>query len=155
VSKDETDTGWKIYGGYQFAPYFAVEGGWADLGKFMATRNVTAPAAGSVSAEVEASGLFVDAVGVLPLQRFMLFGKLGAMYTNTETTRSTTGAVALFGPASSDDSELEFKMGLGASYSFTKALSIRAEWERFFEVGTEQTGEGDVDLISVGLAFRF
>lgn len=157
VSKDETDSGFKLYGGYRFTRNFALEGGWADLGRFRATRNVTAPAIGSFTAETEASGPFIDAVGIIPLQQFALFGKLGAMYATTETTFSTTGAVLLLPgvPRSSDDSELEFKFGLGASYSFTRNFAIRAEYERFFEVGTSDTGEGDIDLISIGIVFRF
>jgi len=98
-SKDETDTGFKLYAGYRFNRHFALEGGWTDLGSFRATRNVTAPAVGSLSAEIEASGFHFDAVGILPLQQFFLFGKLGLMYATTETSRSSTGAVVLAGPA--------------------------------------------------------
>ena len=157
ISKDESDSGFKLYGGYRFTRNFALEGGWADLGSFRATRNVTAPAVGSFTAEIESSGPFIDAVGIIPLQQFALFGKLGAMYATTETTFSTTGAVILAPgvPRSSDDSELEFKFGLGASYSFTRNFAIRAEYERFFDVGTSDTGEGDIDLISIGIVFRF
>ena len=157
VSKDETDSAFKIYGGYRILPYLAVEGGWADLGKFRVGRNVTAPLAGSLSAEIEASGPYVQAVGILPLQRFELFATAGLMYATTETTFSTSGAVVLVpGVASTEkDSEVEFKFGLGASFSFTRNLAIRAEYERFFDVGTSDTGEGDIDLLSVGIVFRF
>jgi OmpA-OmpF porin, OOP family len=157
VSKEETDSAFKVYGGYRILPYLAVEGGWADLGKFRAGRNVTAPAVGSLSAEIEASGPYVQAVGILPLQRFELFATGGFMYATTETTLSTSGAVVLApGIARTEkDSELEFKFGLGASFSFTRNLAIRAEYERFFDVGTSDTGEGDIDLLSVGIVFRF
>jgi len=118
---------------------------------------VTAPAVGSLSAEVEASGPYVEAVGIIPLQRFELFGKVGAMYATTETTFSTSGAVVLApGVARSNkDSEVEFKLGVGGSFSITRNLAIRAEYERYFEVGTSNTGEGDIDLISIGIVFRF
>ncbi len=157
ISKDETDSGFKLYGGYRFTRNFALEGGWADLGSFRATRNVTAPAVGSFTAEIESSGPYIDAVGIIPLQQFALFGKLGAMYAKTEATLSTTGAVILAPgiPRSVDDSELEFKFGLGASYSFTRNFAIRAEYERFFDVGSSDTAEGDIDLISIGIVFRF
>lgn len=156
-SKDDTDSGFKVYGGYRFLRNFAVEGGWADLGNFRATRNVTAPATGSITAEIESSGPYVDAVGIIPLQQFALFGKVGAMLATTETTFSTTGAVVLApGVARTrEETEVEFKFGLGASFSFTRNLAIRAEYERFFDVGTSETGEGDIDLISIGIVFRF
>jgi len=157
VSTDETDNGFKVYGGYRILRNLAVEGGWVDLGKFRATRNVTAPAVGSISAEIEASGPYLEAVGIIPLQRFELFGTAGAMYATTEATVSTTGAVVLAPGAarSRKESEVEFKLGVGGSFSFTRNLAIRAEYERFFEVGTSETGEGDIDLISVGIVFRF
>lgn len=156
-ANDETDTGFKLYGGYRFHRHFAVEGGWADLGSFRARRNVTVPASGSVTAEIEASGPYVDALGIIPLGQFALFGKVGAMYATTETRFSTTGAVVLApGVArTTEDSEVEFKFGLGASFSFTQRFAIRAEYERFFDVGTSQTGEGDIDLMSVGIVLRF
>lgn len=155
VSKDETDTGFKLYAGYRFNRYFAVEGGWTDLGSFKATRNVTAPAVGSLTAEIEASGFHLDALGIIPLQQFSLFGKLGVMYATTETSGSSTGAVGLAGDRSSKDSEVEFKFGLGASYSFTRNFAIRAEFERIVDVGTSETGEGDIDLFSIGVTWRF
>jgi OOP family OmpA-OmpF porin len=157
VSKDETDTGFKIYAGYRMHRNFALEGGWADLGSFKATRNVTAPAVGSLSAEIESSGPYIDALGILPLQQFNLFAKLGAIYATTKTTLSRTGAVVFVPGANTtpEDSEVEFKFGLGASYWFTRNLAIRAEYERFFDVGSDETGEGDIDLISIGITFRF
>jgi OOP family OmpA-OmpF porin len=155
VSKDEEDTGFKLYGGYRFHRHIAVEGGWVDLGRAKATRNVTAPATGSLTAEFESRGPYVDVLGVLPLQQFNLFVKGGAMYATTKTSLSTTGAVVVIGPRSAKESEIEFKFGFGASYSFTRNLAVRAEFERFFDVGTDETGEGDVDLISIGITFRF
>jgi opacity protein-like surface antigen len=56
---------------------------------------------------------------------------------------------------SQEASEVEFKFGIGASYSFTRNLALRAEFERFLDVGDSDTGEGDVDLISIGVTFRF
>ena len=157
VSKDERDTGFKIYVGHRFNRNFALEGGWADLGSFRATRNFTAPVVGTFTAEIESSGVFIDAIGILPIQQFSLFGKAGLMYATTESSFSTTGGVALSPGVNRNpkESEVEFKLGLGASYAVTRSLAIRAEFERHFEVGTSETGEGDVDLISLGVTFRF
>jgi OmpA-OmpF porin, OOP family len=157
VSGDDTDTGFKIYGGYQFHRNFAVEGGWVDLGSFRATRHVTVPVVGSLTAEIESSGPYLEAVGILPLRQFTLFATAGVMYAKTEARFSTLGPVLLAPGVSrqNEDSEAEFKFGLGASFSFTKTLAVRAEYERFFDVGTEKTGEGDIDLVSVGIVFRF
>ena len=34
INDDDRDTGYKLYGGYQFKKYFALEAGYFDLGKF-------------------------------------------------------------------------------------------------------------------------
>lgn len=56
LSRDESSTGYKLYGGYQFNQNFALEGGYADFGKFDARREITAPALDSMSSNIRASG---------------------------------------------------------------------------------------------------
>ena len=43
ITDDKRDTGYKLYGGYQFNKYFALEAGYFDLGKFEFTAT-TVPA---------------------------------------------------------------------------------------------------------------
>lgn len=43
INDDDRDTGYKLYGGYQFKKYFALEAGYFDLGKFEFTAT-TVPA---------------------------------------------------------------------------------------------------------------
>ncbi len=159
LSKNETDTGFKAYIGYRFNQNFALEGGWTDFGKFSATRTMTAPGFGTVQANVKASGAHLDALGIWPLQNNLtLFGKLGALYDTVETNASTTGAVVF--PAGTNTnpkhSGLNWKFGLGAGYDFTPTVGARVEWERAKNLGDSSTGgKADVDLLSVGVVFRF
>jgi opacity protein-like surface antigen len=61
------------------------------------------------------------------------------------------------------DTDLEWTLGLGGQYNFTKSVGMRVEWERFFNVGSspsnatagQTTGEADIDLISAGLVYKF
>jgi hypothetical protein len=46
-------------------------------------------------------------------------------------------------------------VGLGAKLSFTESVHARVEWERFADIGDDDTGQDDVDLLSVGLGFAF
>jgi len=158
TSKDETDTGYKIFAGYRFNQNFAVEGGWTDFGKFSTTQTFSAPA-GSVGASFKASGWHVDAVGIWPLQNnFSLFGKLGGIYTEMKTSLSTSGSITFTPGAqtSAKKSEFNLKYGLGAQYDINQSIGIRAEWERASKVGdANSTGEADIDLLSVGLVYRF
>ena len=158
-SKDESDTGFKFFGGYQFNQNWGLELGYVDLGKFNAQVNVTAPVVGSATANIKASGIFLDLVGTAPLQNnFSVYGKLGAIYAETKTDRTFSGAVVLPAGqvANAKHTETAFKFGLGAQYDFTKTVGLRGEWERYYKLGdSNSTGEGDVDLFSINLVFRF
>lgn len=155
LTKDESDTGFKLYAGRRFNPNFALEGGFTDFGKFSATRNVFAPVTGSAGATIKSSGFHLDALGILPLNNFDLFAKAGVIYTTTKTDFSSSGAVTS-GTSGGKKSELNGKVGLGAAYRLSQALTLRAEWERALNVGdANTTGEGDIDLLSIGLTWRF
>lgn len=57
------------------------------------------------------------------------------------------------GSASDSGTNTNVAWGLGGGYNFTKNLGVRLEWERF---RAEFQGEKeDVDLLSVGLNYRF
>ena len=44
-------------------------------------------------------------------------------------------------------------MGAGASYDLGNNIGVRAEWERYKDVGTPKIQKGDIDLLSVGVTF--
>lgn len=156
-SEDEKDTAWKAYVGYRFNRSFAIEGGYVDLGSFSASTTVTAvngvPVPPStVNATIKTkNGVFVSGLAGLPVGNLSLFGKLGFYSANAKLTVSGGGASSTNGKTDQD-----ILFGLGAEYSFAGNFGIRAEWERFKKVGSEnETGEGDVDLMSVGIVYRF
>jgi OOP family OmpA-OmpF porin len=157
VSVEDTDTAFKVYGGYRFGRHLAVEAGYADLGSFSGTRNVTSPGIGSLKAETSVSGIFGQAVGILPLgERFSLFGTAGLFANEVKTTLSSSGGVALIGQRSASNSDVNLKLGVGAGFDFTPKFGMRVEWERFFELGDDSVGgKSDVDLLSIGIVFRF
>jgi OmpA-OmpF porin, OOP family len=144
VSCDDSDTAFRVLGGYQFNKYLGAELGYADLGK------ATISGAG-LSASVEAKAWDLVGVGRLPLaDRFSLFGKLG-MYRADSDLSSNTPLI----PASSD-TNTDITYGVGAQYDFNKNLGVRAEWQQYKKVGSDSTGgEGDVDVMSIGVVYRF
>lgn len=150
-SSDDTDTGWKIYGGYQFNPNGAVEFGYVDLGKVKASG--TDSFLGAASIDWEASGFTAALVGSLPVgQNFGLMGKLGLFHWDLDANASSS----VFGSGSDTASGTDLTYGLGLKYDFSKTVGVRAEWERFKDVGDDNTtGQGDIDLLSVGLVFKF
>ena len=155
---DEKDTGWKLFGGYKFNKYFAVEGAYVDLGKFSASTTVTAvggvPIAPlGVRASVETKdGLYISAVGIWPVtDKFSVFGKLG-VYSIKTTLNVSVAGISL----NQSDRNEDVTFGVGVGYDFTKNFGVRGEWERFNKVGNkDKTTEGDVDLLSVGLVYKF
>jgi hypothetical protein len=47
-----------------------------------------------------------------------------------------------------------FSYGVGAEYALGK-LGVRAEWQRYDNTSGGTLGESDIDVVSVGLLFRF
>jgi OOP family OmpA-OmpF porin len=155
---DSRDPGFKVFAGYRVNPYFAVEGGFAWLGEFQATNQVTAPTSGALSADVRVIGLYLDAVPTLPVGGGVsIFAKLGVLLSEVRTTRSTYGTVTpapgLNATDSTDRPNLSY--GLGLQYDFRKNATMRFVWERYIDVGNANTGEFNIDLYSGGLLFRF
>lgn len=152
-SSDETDTGYKVFGGYRIHRNFAVEFGYARLGKF-GFNGTTTPAA-TVSTMIKNSGWNIDLVGILPIQHgFSLLGRVGGYYNETKTTTDASGALVPNNP-SAKERATNIKFGGGVQYDFSPTFGVRAEWERYQKVGkANTTGELDINLYSVSGIFR-
>ena len=152
---EDTDVGYKLLGGYKFNKHFAVEGGYFNLGEFGFTASY-APAS-SFTGSMKLQGVNLDALGILPLtEKFSAFGRLGVIYAEAKDTFTGTGAGASV--AASDPnpkkSDTNYKYGVGLQYDFTRALSMRGEWERY-RVNDAVGNTGDIDMVSVGLVYMF
>lgn len=156
TSVDETDIGFKVYGGYQFNRNFAIEGGYTDFGKATSHTIVTSGGSGTGDAEWKAWSIDVSALGILPLSdQFSLFGRGGISLWNLDFNFTAIGPGGI-GIASESKSGVSPLLGIGATFNFTPQFALRAEFERHFSVGdSDTTGKSDLDLISLGLQFRF
>jgi OOP family OmpA-OmpF porin len=155
LSKDESDTAYKVYGGYRFNEYFAVEGGFTEFGTFSATRTMTAPGTGTFTIKSRIGGLHGEAVGMVPFGRFAVFGKLGLVYTITESTASSSGSVVVVGTRDQTSSDVNVKAGIGASFDITRHFGVRVEAEQVFDAGDQNIGKGDIRVLSAGAYVRF
>lgn len=157
VRSDETDTGFKIFGGYRFARNFALEAAYLKLGEVSANTTITnvAPPANVTATFSWEYGLSVDAIGIVPIgDQFDLFAKAGGYMVKTKLKVDVQGRSSA--SSSETDTNTGFTYGIGAQYTFTPNFGIRAEWQQFKEVGTDKTGgSGDVNLLSVGILYRF
>ena len=150
-TKDQRDTGYKLFVGRQLNQYFAVEAGYFDLGKF--DFKSTTSGNGVLNGEAGFRGVNLDLLGQLPLsQRLSLLGRVGMHYTKTSTDFSGN---RLLGSSNLHASErkLNAKLGLGLEYKFSEALALRGEVERY-RVNDAVGNRGDADLYSVSLVYK-
>jgi OOP family OmpA-OmpF porin len=147
ITCDETDTGFKVYGGYMFTPNIGIELAYADLGSASATALVSGR---RVIATLDGSAVSATAVLAAPLSdSFSLFARLGFASVDAKLS----GSVAGLGSASDTESNASVAYGIGAAVHVTKNIAVRGEWERY---RAKYDGEeADVDLFSVGVKFRF
>jgi OOP family OmpA-OmpF porin len=155
-SADDSGKGLKLFAGYRLNQNWAVEGGYADLGEATWNSIVTAPSSGTVSISWKAEAWSLAAIGILPVSdQFEIFGKVGGFFYNADASATATGGgVAAAG--SEDDDGAGWLVGVGASYSLTKNIAVRAEWEGYQNVGDENTtGKSDINMLSVGIQYKF
>lgn len=150
-TKDQRDTGYKLFVGRQLNQYFAVEAGYFDLGKF--DFKSTTSGNGVLNGQAGFRGVNLDLLGQLPLsQRLSLLGRVGMHYTKTNTEFSGN---RLLGSTNTHASErkLNAKLGLGLEYKFSEALALRGEVERY-RLNDAVGNRGDADLYSVSLVYK-
>ena len=148
---DDSDSSWKIFAGYQFNRNFAVELGYGDLGQVTAST----PSIGIIppaNVAIESTVWELVAVGMLPLaERFSLFGKLGLYRADTDIEVNFVG----LGSVTDSDSNTDLTFGIGVRFDVTPRLGVRLEWQRYSGVAAADFDEGDVDVMSLGVAWRF
>lgn len=147
TTSDKTDTGYKLFVGARLSPNFAVEGGFAGLGKATASDATS-------SGKVELSAMpYVDAVGILPLNpQWDLLGRFGLTSSKLKLSAVDNGVAG-----SDSDRNIQAHFGFGAQYNISKTVAVRAEWERFRGKYSKNgvSDSGNVDLLSVGFTIGF
>lgn len=160
-SSDNKDTGWKLFGGYELNKNLAFEFSYIDFGKFTASANGTGKntsTSATASSNFKAKGwISFDAVGMLPLTKdFGLIGRIGINRWRVDTSASASDG-SNSGRRKDTKQGFAFdNIGVGLKYGFNENMDLRLEWERFKDVGnTLLTGSGDIDLLSLGLVYKF
>ena len=159
---EDSDTSWSAVGGYRFSRYFAVEGSFTDFGtaEYRASGTVNPPGPvgavpASYSESLEASGFTAAALGAVPIGPiFELHARAGVLFAKVEVAQAASISGAS-GADSYSSSSRDLFFGFGVGLHFGRQWSANLDWQQFKDVGDEQeSGEADIDRISLGLVYR-
>lgn len=148
TSANSQGLAYKLFAGYEFNRYLAVELGYADLNSLETQSIITAPGAGRVFAETRTQAATLGLVGAFPVtENLALTAKGGAAYLHSSAMIDATGTGGS-GQVKVSDSDVDPFYGVGIRYSIAHNLDLRAEWERY-------DSDLDIDVLSAGFAVKF
>jgi opacity protein-like surface antigen len=123
---DESDSGYKVFFGYTFNQYSAIELGYVNGGKPKLQR-------GTTTIEVTPTAVMPYAIGRYPIGKsFAAFGKFGVAFYDTDTS-----------------SDVDLALGLGAMMSLWESFEVRIEYE------TVAVKDGGFSMLSLGGVYKF
>lgn len=137
---DTQGKSWKAFAGVRLNDNVVLEGGYANLGKQQGQDSAGYGVAHDVSAVTLSS-----VIGFPMNDQIELFGKAGIARWSAEHNHSLNGSTETRGT--------DMMIGAGASYDLGDNLGVRAEWERYKDIGTVDDQQVDMDMLSVGVTF--
>jgi len=148
---DGSDIGFKVFGGYQFLKWLAVEAEYIDGGDPDDIFRSEAFPDDRFKVTAGVSGFPVSAVGILPIgEQFNVFGKLGFIYWSADGSgkiRDPDGTVVKAGV---DEDGTDFAWGVGGTWNITENFGARIEYQGF-----EISNFDSVDFASASVIWRF
>lgn len=159
-SLDKSDSGYGFFAGYRFTPHLAVEGGYVDMGSLkyrsQATGNITGiPTNAVLNVDSDTSGIAVSALGIWPMSyRWEIYGRGGVLFASNNFQAYYADVVGPRGDEYSENS-VDLMAGIGTSFTVLEIYDLRLEFQRVFDAGDDTTGEGDVDMLSLGITVVF
>lgn len=151
---------WKVYGGWRFSRYWAVETAYAQLGRYTVNYGFGTGGGNGVN---KLSAWSVALLGIWPMtDTFSLYALAGAAVVHSEYHFSGDGVVYP-ASASGDNNTINPTLGMGASYAFTRNFALRFDYQSYGRVGSQShnftspgaTGQAHPGLTTVGLEARF
>lgn len=135
---DNSDKSWKVFTGVRMNENLVLEGGYVDFGKQSGT--LTGGTLSQQASAFTAAGV----VGIPLADQIEAFGKAGvARWTVEQAAAGST----------TEDTGTDVLVGIGANYDLGDNMGVRAEWERYKDIGQQDNHGGDIDLMSLGFTF--
>ncbi len=179
-----SDTGYKLFGGYNFNENWAIEAGYANLGRFAYKWTASTDALyfnNIYTFDYKAASWFTAVKGALPVTgQLKAFGKLGVTvnksqdtYTHDTSRNMPIGLPAClpgigvcypnystsatdFKSGSHSKTRADALIGVGIEYRALKNASIRFEYEDFGNFGNrDNTGRAKLSIWSLGVVYTF
>lgn len=161
VNPSNKGFGVRVFTGYNFNPYFALEGGWTHYG--LSTYSPNGTSCNSANAtfttpcnnpSIRTNGFDFEGKGILQLQipyfSFGLFGKVGFAALQVSYAGSLT-ANNVSANGSGTSIKVRPLAALGLSYDLTQNWQFDLTASRVFRGGTFQ----NADMIALGLSYHF
>lgn len=131
-----SETSYKVFGGYRFTDRLGLELAYTDYGSF---------SEGPVRADAEA--LSLSAVGTLPLNsQWGLFARGGLARTDTDVR---------IGSYHDSDDDFSLAVAFGVNWLVTPNIELRAEYELLDEVSFGDAEDSNIETLGIGAAYRF
>lgn len=171
----------RVYVGYQFATYFAVELGYYRFKTFHLNANaytkakvriygmklpiinyhpplkVDFPIVWNAKASITTYAVDLTTKGILPLtEKLSLYGKIGVAYINVDAHINLSMSVEYLDLGISADPSANIvypEFGLGLSYDFTEHVSSDMSWMHIQRFNKRLFP--NIDFVSIGFLYRF
>ena len=149
VHIDDSDSAWKLFAGYRFLKFVAIEAAATDWGEFSLSADSDGSgadyAAGPVDVLAGLDGYTISGLGILPLGRkFDVWVRAGYYIWDLDVSIANSA----FGTISDPDDGQDLLLGAGFAWKWGFG-GLRLEYE------TVDIDDESVDMVSAGLHFRF
>ncbi len=143
ASLDTNETAYTIRAGWRFNPYMALEANYYDLGKYKFHGRPFGTTL-DIDGEAKAKTAGVSFVGILPMNQFDLYGKIG--WTRSELKLNASAPLAPT-PVNVKDKENGAMYGVGGRWTFLPNWALFAEWAKADKIR--------VDSYLIGVDWKF
>jgi OOP family OmpA-OmpF porin len=140
---DKTDNTYTVRAGWRPSPYWAIELGYYDLGRY----EFHGTAVGStvdINGRADAKSTGLSLVGIMPIDQFDLYGRIGYARSELKLNASANLVTTTF---NSKDHQNEATYGVGGRWNFMPNWGVFLEWMKNDKI--------KVDSYLIGVDVRF
>jgi OOP family OmpA-OmpF porin len=151
ATTNDSDTGFRVFGGYMFTPWFGGVLSYVDLG----SPNYDGPAFGGFTDKLDADAIdlsFIAAISPGDQDTFSTFATIGVFHFNQDVHYTDSTGVFNY-----HDSGTSLSYGIGIQAKFASIYGVHLGWQRFTNVGDNGNSghEYDRDMVELGFEMHF